>query len=149
MNGERVYPDTSVIIALHWARDTKHEDACIWKDHHAELLPLWTPWHRVEVFNSLRQLAQAGVMSEADARKIISRLTYDLSFYYTHEERDWRDLLQAANEISADIAWRVRIRIVDLMHVAYALELGVDAFVTADERQAVASRTAGLKTVLL
>jgi predicted nucleic acid-binding protein len=88
-------------------------------------------------------------MSEADGRKIISRLKYDLSFYHTHEERDWRDLLRAAHEISADIAWRVRIRIVDLMHVAYALELGVDEFVTADERQAVASTAVGLKTVLL
>jgi predicted nucleic acid-binding protein len=149
MNGKRVYPDTSVIVALHWRRDSKHEDACDWKDREAEVLPLWTPWHRVEVFNSLRQLAQAGAMREDDARRIISRLTYDLSFYYTHEERDWRDVLRAANEISADAAWRVRIRMVDLMHMAYALELGVDEFVTSDERQAVVSKAVGLKTLLL
>jgi predicted nucleic acid-binding protein len=88
-------------------------------------------------------------MREADARRIISRLTYDLSFYYTHEERDWREVLRAANEISADAAWRLRIRTVDLMHVAYALELGVDQFVTGDERQAVVSQAVGLNTQLL
>jgi hypothetical protein len=88
MNAERIYADTSTIIALHWRRDAKHENACDWKDRHAEALPLWTPWHRVEVFNSLRQLAQAAAMRQDDARRIISRLTYDLSFYYTHEERD-------------------------------------------------------------
>lgn len=32
MNGKRIYADTSVLIALHWRQDSKHEDACDWKD---------------------------------------------------------------------------------------------------------------------
>jgi hypothetical protein len=58
-------------------------------------------------------------------------------------------VLRAANEISADAGWRVRIRLADLMHVAYALELGVDQVVTCDQRQATVSQAVGLNTHVL
>jgi predicted nucleic acid-binding protein len=41
----------------------------------------------------------------------------------------------------------VNLRSLDALHVAVALRVGADVFVTYDERQAEASRAAGLRTI--
>ncbi len=146
---DRIYLDTSVIIALSIRHDRGHAAAVEWKVEHAAELPVWTPFHRVEVFNGLRQLAQVGGLTQGEARAIMSRLTYDLGFYYTHLEPDWRDVMRTANEISAQVSGQMRIRTLDLLHVAHAREVSASEFVTADDRQAAVAEAAGLSTTLL
>lgn len=66
---------------------------------------MWSPWHRVEVCNSLRQFARGArpILKESDARRIIHRLEADIrAGYFQHLERDWRDVLRTAYEISAE-----------------------------------------------
>ena len=145
---DRIYCDTSVLISLH-TRDAHHDAAVAWKTRHADTLPVWTPFHRVEIFNGLRQLAFTGNISQAACRMIVSRLTYDLGFYYTHLEPDWRDVMRTANEISAEVSGRMRIRTLDLLHVAHAREVSASTFVTADNRQAAVAEAVGLPTTLL
>jgi len=53
-----VYPDTSWYVALRFFDDTHHDTTTEFFAEHGEDLFLWTPWHRVEVSNTLRQFAR-------------------------------------------------------------------------------------------
>lgn len=60
--------------------------------NHDEVV-LWSPWHRVEVFNTIRQLAQnpdaKQAVRQADGRATIIRLENDVRCdYLTHIEAD-------------------------------------------------------------
>lgn len=145
----RIYCDSSVIIALQLLNDDCHAVAVKWKDAHADTLPVWTPFHRIEVFNAFRQHAQLGTISQSEARAVIHRLNYDLGFYWEHLEPDWRDVMRTANEISTEIGFLRRIRALDLLHVAHAREVNASEFVTADERQAAVADAAGIPTTCL
>src|SRR5258706_473154 len=68
---------------------------------------LWSPWHRLEVFNSIRQLVRHPDtdrrLTFAEAKSLIHRLEMDVRLgYFTHVEADWRDVLRTANEISIE-----------------------------------------------
>jgi len=51
----RLYADTSWWFALKCRRDTHHAAAVSLFDREPEAEVLWTPWQRVEVFNSFRR----------------------------------------------------------------------------------------------
>jgi predicted nucleic acid-binding protein len=54
--------DTSWWPAFKWRRDTHHTAAITLFDQHPAADVLWSPWQRVEVFNSFRQAARAGLL---------------------------------------------------------------------------------------
>ena len=113
---------------------------------------LWSPWHRVEVFNSVRQFtrhpdARYRILP-AEARAIIRIIERDVRLdYLQHVEADWRDVLRAANEISIAHGFSLPCRAADLLHVAYAVELSAETFVSFDNDQLALAEAAGLKTV--
>jgi len=69
-----IYPDTTFYVALRFFDGTHHEAAADCFEQHGEDLFLWSPWHRVEVCNTLRQFARGAqpVVREADARRTSS-----------------------------------------------------------------------------
>src|SRR5260370_28353238 len=98
---------------------------------------LWSPWHRVEVFNTIRQLARHPDVKRrlklAEAKALIHEIGEDVRVgYWTHMEADWRDVLRTSNEISIEHASHLPIRSADLLHVAYASELSAQLFVSFD-----------------
>lgn len=146
-----IYPDTTFFVALRFFDDTHHEEATQFVEDRSGDSFLWSPWHRVEVSNALRQFARGDqpVLKAADARRIIHRLETDVRVgYFLHMEADWRDVLRAAYEISAEHGSSLPCRAADLLHVAYAKELAADAFVSFDEDQLQLARAAGLQTIL-
>ena len=145
-----IYPDTTFYMALRFFDDTHHEAATDCFEQHGEDLFLWSPWHRVEVCNALRQFARGAqpVVREADARRIIHRLETDVRVgYFQHIEADWRDVLRRAYEISAAHGLSLACRSADLLHVAYADVLGVEWFVSFDDDQLALARAAGLQAL--
>ncbi len=50
-----IYPDSTFYVALRFYDDTHHETATDYFEQHGDDLFLWSPWHRVEVTNALRQ----------------------------------------------------------------------------------------------
>lgn len=145
-----IYPDTTFYVALRFFDDTHHETATDYFEHHGDDLFLWTPWHRVEVPNSLRQFARGDqpALREADARRIIHRLDLDVrQGYFLHLEKDWRDVLRTACDLSARHAFSVSCRAADLLHVAYARELSADLFISFDDDQVKLAKAAGLKAL--
>ena len=142
-----VYPDTTFYVALRFFDDTHHEAATNCFEEHGEDLFLWTPWHRVEVFNALRKFARGDqpMVRQADARRIIHRLETDVRVgYFQHIEADWRNVLRTACEISGTHGFSVACRSADLLHVAYAQVLGVELFVSFDDDQVALAGAAGL-----
>ena len=143
-----IYPDTSFLIALRFFDDVHHISATEYYEEKGEETFLWSPWHRLEVSNTLRQLARGEqpVLREADARRVIHRVETDVRLgYFLHMEADWRDVLRAAGEISAANAFERSCAATDLLHVAYAVELVSDLFVSFDDEQLELARGAGLR----
>jgi len=145
-----LYPDTTFFVALRFFNDTHHETATGFFEAHSEDTLLWSPWHRVEVTNALRQFARGRppVLKTAEARRIIHRLETDVRVgYFLHMEADWRDVLRTAYELSAEHAFNVPCRAADLLHVAYAKELAADAFISFDDEQIALATAAGLSAL--
>ena len=111
---------------------------------------LWTPWQRVEVFNSLRQLERAGAIIQGKARTLIRLLEQEVRLgYWPHAEFDWRDAVRTACELSAEHGLSVPIRGMDLFHVAIAIERGADAILTFDLDQKALAEVAGVRVLPL
>ena len=145
-----IYPDTSFVVASRVPHDTFHREAVAWFEANQEEVWLWSPWHRIEVFNTLRQLSRHSdskrSVSASEAKATIYRLEADVRCsYFLHLEADWRDVLRAASEISAGNAFERSCSATDLLHVAYAVELASDVFVSFDDDQLELARNAGLK----
>jgi len=67
--------------------------------------------------------------------------------YFAHLEADWRDVLRTANETSIACGVAVPCRAPDLLHVAYANELGAERFISFDDDQLGLAKAVGLKAV--
>jgi predicted nucleic acid-binding protein len=147
-----LYADTSFIVATRVPHDTFHREAVKFYQSYQQETWLWSPWHRVEVFNTLRQLtrhpdSKRGI-SAAEARVLIRRLEANVRCeYFLHMEADWRDVLRTASEISAADAFAMLCPATDLLHVAYAVELAAEVFVSFDEDQLELAKAAGLKAI--
>jgi predicted nucleic acid-binding protein len=146
-----IYADSSFLVAARVRRDTFFKLALDFYEAAQDEVWLWSPWHRVEVFNSIRQLVRhpdaARRLSLAEAKTLIHRLETDVRLgYFTHMEADWRDVLRTANEISIGNGFDLACRAPDLLHVAYAKELAAELFVSFDNDQLTLAGAAGLKT---
>lgn len=149
-----IYADTSFLVATRVRRDTFHRRAIDFYEQHQNEVWLWSPWHRVEVFNSIRQLVRHPEVARrlllAEAKALIHRLEMDVRLgHFTHLEADWRDVLRTANETSIALGFDHPCRAPDLLHVAYAKELASELFVTFDEDQRRLAEVSGLKAVQL
>jgi predicted nucleic acid-binding protein len=142
-----VYPDTSFYLAVSYRDDAHHIAATRFLERHSGESLLWSPWHRVEVTNAIRQMArgQRPALQLTDARRIIHALENDVRVgYFLHMEADWRDVLRSAYEISAAHGFSLFCRSADLLHVAYAQEFAAELFITFDRHQLEVARAVGL-----
>lgn len=147
-----IYADTSFLLAARLRRDNFHKVALDYYEAQQDEVWLWSPWHRVEVFNSIRQLVRhpdpARRLSAAEAKALIYRIETDVRLgYFTHLEPDWRDVLRTANETSIAHGYNLACRAADLLHVAYANELAARVFVSFDGDQLALAKASGLKVV--
>jgi predicted nucleic acid-binding protein len=144
------YADTSFLVALRAPHDTFHRAALDFYELRQDEVWIWSPWHRVEVFNTIRQLTRhpnaRRAITAADARALIHRLEREVSLgYFTHFEADWRDVLRTANEISIASGFSLACRAPDLLHVAYAKDLAAEKFISFDDDQLALAAASGLK----
>jgi len=147
-----IYADTSFLLAARVRRDAFHKPALDYYDANQDEVWLWSPWHRVEVFNSIRQLVRHPEAKRrlllTEAKALIHRLEADVRLgYFTHLEADWRDVLRTANEVSVAHSFALPCRAPDLLHVAYASELAAELFVSFDDDQLALADASGLKAV--
>jgi predicted nucleic acid-binding protein len=144
----KLYADTSWWLGYKCRRDTHHLDAVGLFDQDPDAQVLWTPWQRVEVFNSFCQAERAGLLAEGESRRVIRLLEQEVRMgYWPHVEFDWTDAVRTAGELRAEHSLSLVVRSMDLFHVAIAIELGAEALVSFDAEQNALARAAGL-TVL-
>ena len=147
-----IYADSSFLVAFRVRHDTYHRVALNFYAARQDETWLWSPWHRVEVFNTVRQLTRHPEakrrLSSAEAKALVHYLERDVRLgYFTHMEADWRDVLRAANEISIAHGFDLARRSADLLHVAYAKELSAQLFTSFDDDQLTLAQAAGLKAI--
>jgi len=147
-----IYADSSFLVAFRVRHDTHHGVASKFYEARQDEIWLWSPWHRVEVFNTIRQLTRHPEpkrrLSSAEAKALAHYLDRDVRLgYFTHMEADWRDVLRTANEISIAHGFTLACRSADLLHVAYAKELSAQLFVGFDADQLALAGAAGIKTL--
>jgi predicted nucleic acid-binding protein len=145
-----LYADTSWWLAFKCCRDTHHLAAITLFDQHPEAEVLWTPWQRVEVFNSLRQAERAGLTRGGESRQMIRLLEQEVRLgYWQHLEFDWTDAVRTACELGAEHSLKHTVRAMDLFHVAIAVEVAADAFLSFDTDQNVLAGATGLPLIQL
>src|SRR5437870_2195410 len=127
----RCYADTSWWLAYKCRRDIHHAAAVTLFDHHAEAQVLWTPWQRVEVFNSFYQAERAGLVGRGEAHQLIRLLEQEVRLgYWIHVELAWTDAARTACELAAEHSREMPVRAMDLFHVAIATELAAERFLS-------------------
>ncbi len=138
------YPDSSFLVSLHRA-DALHDAALAFMGK-AALSLAFTPLHRVEVRNALRNAPASGAMTATDCRLAFRQIDDDLrDGLLVHIPVDWTDVFRRADELSEKHAATDGQRTIDLLHVALALECGAKTFLSFDVRQRKLTKAAGLK----
>jgi predicted nucleic acid-binding protein len=145
-----VYADTSWWLAYKHRGDSHHPAALALFDRQPNARVLWTPWHRIEVFNSFRQAEHTGLIARGEARTMIRLLEQEIRIgYWPHVEFDWTDAVRTAGELSAEHSLKIIVRSMDLFHVAVATEVAADLFLSFDEDQLALARAAGFSLLAL
>jgi len=140
------YADTSWWVAFKNSGDSQHQAAVSLWDLSDDVSVIWTPWQRVEVFNAIRQVEKLGFLRAVTAGVVIRNLEREVRLgYWPHVEFDWADAVRTANDLSADHSRNLLIRGMDLFHVAIALEVGAEKFLSFDGEQAALAEAAGLE----
>ena len=138
------YADSSFLVSLHRA-DTNHAAANAFMAK-AALTLAFTPLHRVEVRNALRNAESNGEMTAADCRLAFRQIEEDLrDGLLLHTPVAWTDAFRRADDISEKHAATEGQRTIALLHVALALECGAKTFLSFDTRQRKLAKAAGLK----
>jgi predicted nucleic acid-binding protein len=153
----RAYADTSFLVKL-LVKEAGSEKA-MGEYRRLEYPRLFLlPLHRLEAANAIRQRAfherrsatgrqRASVVRERDAA--LARLDHWASRGWLIEvDGDWDDTMRRAQALSERHTERLGCRAFDLLHVASALALESEVFLTADRVQATLARAEGLAVVV-
>lgn len=154
----RVYADSSVILRLITGESGADQAAGEYRRMGRPSL-FYLPLHALEVENGLRQRAfherrtfpaeqRARVSRERDAA--LARLFGWLKQSALNEiVLDMDVAMDRARQLSKAHSERVGARAIDLLHVACALLLEVEVFLTSDRRQSELAKAEGLRVTFL
>lgn len=150
----KAYPDTSFLCALYRKQDNS-EQALDYRARMSEplcitRLLLWEFRQSVR-FQAFRHSKNRSVGYPLhEAEKMMADLNEDLrEGCVTTLEVDFIDLLMTGERISKTRTFVGGHRSFDILHVATALELGAEEFLSFDENQIALARAEGLATPLL
>lgn len=140
-----LYADPSYLVSLYaWDGNTDHALAQHTRDGRRPYL--LTPWSRLELRNTIRRLharlTTAGQPTRFQVAPALQAVDNDLrDGLLHHAELDERRTFRRAEQISARLTPRHQLGAVDVWHLASALELEAQTFLTFDQEQAAAART--------
>ena len=139
-----VYVDTSVIVKL-YVKEEYSRDASDWLRKNNEAIPL-TSFHELELINAIHLKQFRTEITLDESRLIISRLEeHEISGVYYRPQLDWSAIFIHAIDLSKKHSASIGSRSLDILHVASALLINADRFLTLDDRQTKLATLAGLK----
>ena len=154
----RAYADTSFLVKL--IASEPGTEAAVAEYRRLGLPRLfYLPLHALEVENAIRQRAfhqrrglPAGQRAQIAREKTaaLARLQRMLDrSAFLEAAADWDDATRRARLLSGTHTERNGARGLDLLHVAFALELECEVFLTSDERQGEVARAERLQVVMV
>jgi predicted nucleic acid-binding protein len=106
-----------------------------------------TPLQSLELHSAIRQLVGRGTLSAAGLVLFEQHFAADVKTGRVIEKSiDLPGVFRRAEQLTRTHTERLLCRTLDVLHVATALELGYQNFVSADDRQLALARAAGLAT---
>lgn len=140
------YVDTSVIVKLYIKEDLSFE-VSNWVRTKNEAIPL-TTLHELEFRNALYLKQFRSEITEDQIRIVLLRFDehHKRGVYY-RPHLNWADTMTRAIDLARDHTGKTGARSLDILHVALALFIKADVFVTLDERQGALAASAGLNLV--
>jgi predicted nucleic acid-binding protein len=137
-----IYCDTSFLLPLYLPDDLWQKKANAYHNRHLQGQPIcFNPWQRWEFLHNLRQ----ALANESDAEKVFRRLQQDIaSGKLRHVNFAWTDIFDRAERLSSTHVRTIPAGTVDYWHVAFALEIQAERFMTFDAEQLKLARASGL-----
>lgn len=143
-----LYIDTSVIVKL-YVKETHSYDVSRWIKKNNEPIPL-TGIHELEFVNAISLKRYRHEVSGDDMHRIMTRFTeHELRGIYYRPHIDWADILYNAVGLSKTHTQKTGSRSLDILHVASALSINAERFMTFDDRQSELAAIAGLQIIKL
>lgn len=153
----RAYADSSFIARLILVERESPAAAALYRRAGRPSLT-YTALHDVEVRNAIyvlayqeRALLPRAQASVADRRRdaALARLDAYLNKQLLKRmDLEMNKALEHASQLSAKHSEQLGVRSLDLIHVACALELESEVFITTDSRQSQLAKAAGLKVLI-
>ena len=139
-----VYVDTSVIVKL-YIREEYSWEASVWLKKNNEAIPL-TSFHELELTNTVHLKQFRSEITLDEARLIMSRFEeHEIRGIYYRPPLEWAAIFIHAIDLSKKHSSSIGSRLLDILHVASALSINADRFLTQDDRQTRLVARAGLK----
>ena len=138
-----LYIDTSVIVKL-YIKEEYSLDVSNWLRENNEAIPL-TPFHELEFNNAINLKKFRGEIITEEIFLIMARFAEHKSkgvFY--RPQISWTDTFKYAVDLSKKHTSRTGSRPLDILHVASALSIKTDRFLTFDERQSKLAALSGI-----
>ena len=143
-----IYVDTSVIVKL-YIKEKYSRDTSIWLKKNNEAIPL-TSFHELELINAIHLKQFRTEITPDQTRLIMSRFeAHETSGIYYRPQLDWSAIFSHAIDLSKMHSADMGSRSLDILHVASALSMNADRFLTLDDRQTRLAALAGLKIVTI
>lgn len=139
-----LYADTGFLVSLQ-SDDDNTAAAKDWMRRHGVPM-IWTWLHELEFRNAIRLQCFREQITEVDVHVILEKQAMGLeSGVYIQTFLPMAEVSRYAEQLSATHSSTLGNRSLDILHVAQALILRTQTFLTFDKRQAELARAAGLR----
>jgi predicted nucleic acid-binding protein len=140
------YIDTSVIVKL-YSLELYSLEASEWIKKNDEAIPL-TNLHELEFTNAIYLKQFRGEISSGQANLILSGFDeHQKRGIYYRPKLNWTEIWSTSLDLSRKYTGISGSRSLDILHIAAALVLKLNRFVTLDARQSDLAKTVGLKVI--
>lgn len=137
-----IYCDTSFLLPLYLPGDNWHAKAVRYHERHLESSPFcFNPWQRWEFRHNLR----LSLRETTAIDRVLRRVQEDSdSGKLRHHPFTWPDIFNRADQLSSEHSEQIQKGTVDYWHVAFALSISAEKFMSFDLEQIKLARVAGL-----
>ena len=138
-----LYVDTSVMVKL-YIKEEYSLEASHWIRRNNEAIPL-TRFHELEFTNALYLKQFRTEMTNEQALLVLSKFDeHQRRGVYYRPQINWTDTMNFALDLSQSHTKTTGSRSLDILHVASALAIKANRFLTLDKRQSALAGSAGL-----
>ena len=139
-----LYVDTSVIVKL-YVKEEHSLDASNWLKENNEAIPL-TIFHELEFINAINLKEFRAEITTDETRLIMARFAeHESKGVFYRPQISWADSFKYAVDLSRKHSSKTGSRALDILHVASALSIKADRFLSFEERQSTLASLAGIR----